>query len=257
MGESDTRVMGSYGVADLAPLESLAQLRVLAERDASRYAGAEPTPGRRSAKPPRFSRVWRWSVRIGAIALLGMALWVLAAVRVTLAPSDDDSAAVASSVELQPTMQVQVQVQAPAPAPTTGGHSELAAQPAARLLIARERGVWRIRADAASRHEAAQTLAELSGTQLPAGLEALRSTRPLNLQWEGHDLAQAWQAVIGDEANYALKCSPRRCMAWLVAVAQSHEARGLTKALEAAPARVAAVQRAERGIEGSEPSAYD
>ncbi|HEY0883712.1 MAG TPA: hypothetical protein VGE20_00430 [Ramlibacter sp.] len=249
MGESDTRVMGSYGIADLAPLESLAQLRVLAERDASRSAGEQPTPGRRPAKPPRFGRVWRWSVRIGAIALLGMALWVLAAVGAILMPSQDVPADVANRVALQSTM--------PAPAPATGGQSELAAQPAARLLIARERGVWRIRADAASRHEAAQTLAELSGTQLPAGLEALRSTRPLDLQWEGHDLAQAWQAVIGDEANYALKCSPRRCMAWLVAVAQSHEARGLTTALEAAPARVAAVQRTERSIEGSEPSAYD
>ena len=249
MGESDTRVMGSNGVADLAPLESLAQLRVLAERDASRYAGEEPTPGRRSANPRRFGRVWRWSVRIGAIALLGMALWVLAAVGATLVPSEDVPAAVASRVDLLSTMQ--------APAPTTGVHPELAAQPAERLLIARERGVWRIRADAASRHEAAQTLAELSGTHLPAGLEALRSTRPLDLQWEGHDLAQAWQAVIGDQANYALKCSQRRCMAWVVAVAQSHAARGLTTTLEAAPAPVAAVQRTERGIEGSEPSAYD
>ncbi|MDX2146590.1 MAG: hypothetical protein SFZ23_03630 [Planctomycetota bacterium] len=249
MGESDTRVMGSYGVADVAPLESLAQLRVLAERDASRYAGADPTSGRRSAEPPRFGRVWRWSVRIGAIALLGIALWVLAAVGAILTPPEDVPADVASRVDLQSNMQ--------APAPTTGVYSPLAAQPAERLLIARERGVWRIRADAASRHEAAQTLAELSGTHLPAGLEALRSTRPLDLQWEGHDLAQAWQAVIGDEANYALKCSQRRCMAWLVAVTQSHEARGLTTALKAAPARVAAVQRTERSIEGSEPSAYD
>ena len=249
MGESDTRVMGSYGVADLAPLESLAQLRVLAERDASRNAGEQPKPGRRSAKPRRFGRVWRWSVRIGAVALLGMASWFLAAVGATMVPSEDVPAAVASRLELQSTM--------PAPAPTTGVYAQRGSQPAERLLIARERGVWRIRADAASRHEAAQTLAELSGTQLPAGLEALRSTRPLNLQWEGHDLAQAWQAVIGDEANYALKCSPRRCMAWLVAVAQSHEARGLTTALETAPARVAAVQRTERSIEGSDPSAYD
>lgn len=249
MGESDTRVMGSYGVADLAPLESLAQLRVLAERDASRYAGEAPTPGRRSAKPRRFARVWRWAVRIGAIALLGMALWVLAAVGATLVPAEDVPAAVASRVELQSTMH--------APAPKTGVYSQLAAQPAERLLIVRERGVWRIRADAASRHEAAQTLAELSGTHLPAGLEALRSTRPLDLQWEGQDLAQAWQAVIGDEANYALKCSQRRCMAWLVAVTRSHEARGLTTALKAAPTPVAAVQRTERSVEGSEPSAYD
>lgn len=248
MGIGGTRDMGSAGVVGVAPAESMTQLRALAERDASRYASEEPVHCR-SAKSCKPGFDWPWSVRVGVAALLGVALWFLV---------PDGAISVASEVRTDSSPgRVDLQSLLHAPVPTTGEHPELVGQATDRLRISRERGVWRIRADAASRHEVARTLAELSGTHLPAGIEALRSTRPLDLRWEGQDLSQAWQAFIGNEANYALKCSEKRCMAWVVASASAPEARRITKALEGAPAPVAAVRRTGRNIGDSESSAYD
>lgn len=183
------------------------------------------------------------------MALSGLVWWLL---------SSNGAAAVASDVVPKPLpMGLEPQLIEPDRAPVLGANAGLVARPTDALGISRERGVWRIRADSASRHDVARTLAELSGTQLPFGIDALRSTPPLDLQWEGHELAQAWRAVIGGEANYALKCSQTRCMAWIVAAAPAVEGRQVAEGPEAAAAPVAFVSRTGRSTEVPEPSAYD
>lgn len=236
-------------MVDVASSESLARLRALPERDAARYAGEEPTPCRRPTRPGKPDDGLLWPAGLGAMALSGL-VWGLL--------SSNGAASVVSDVVPEPLpMRLEPQLIVPDRAPVLGANAGSVARPTDALGISRERGVWRIRADSASRHDVARTLAELSGTQLPAGIEALRSTPPLDLQWEGHDLAQAWQAVIGDEANYALKCSQTRCMAWIVAAAPAVEGRQVAKVQEAAAAPVAFASRTGRSTEVSEPSAYD
>ena len=74
-------------------------------------------------------------------------------------------ASVASDVVPEPLpMRLEPQLIVPDRAPVLGANAGSVARPADALGISRERGVWRIQADSASRHDVARTLAELSGT---------------------------------------------------------------------------------------------
>lgn len=126
-------------------------------------------------------------------------------------------------------------------------HADTARQAPTATRVTHERGRWRVQAEAASRYETARALADLSHSSLPVGLEPLRAAPPLTLQWEGHDLAQAWRAVMGDDASYALHCAQGRCAVWVLATATPAAAR---------PHHTTA--RAERApLAAAEPSSYD
>lgn len=239
-----TRANDEAVVSSTGPLSLL---NALAECDASRYAGEDPAIRTSPTKQGNPGRVWVWPVRIGATALLGVVSWVLV--------PDGAAAASGNSDAIPGSLPIPADVPMRAP-PTAAG----VATPVRTVdppRIARERGLWRIRADAASRYEAARELAEMSGTRLPTGIEALRSTRPLDLQWEGRELAQAWQAIIGNEANYALQCAQNRCTAWILAMASSIGDRPVSQARASTVTPVAPPPRSGQGMEAPEPSAYD
>jgi hypothetical protein len=84
------------------------------------------------------------------------------------------------------------------------------------LVVAHERGWWRIEAVAASRLEAAQRLASLNGVALRCAAASLARTPALDLHWQGRDAGAAWRALLGPAVNYALRCGARRCQAWIV-----------------------------------------
>lgn len=90
----------------------------------------------------------------------------------------------------------------------------------ATLVVERDGATWRIAAANASRLDAARRLAELSGSPLLGAAGLIAGTRPLDLHWQGRDLAGAWKAVLGTELNYALQCRRDRCRAWIMATAE-------------------------------------
>lgn len=87
----------------------------------------------------------------------------------------------------------------------------------ASLEITATDGRLQIVAQAASRWDAAQQLAALTGTQLLGQPESLARSRPLALRWQGSDLRSAWLALLGDEVNHGLHCSaPTACRVWVL-----------------------------------------
>lgn len=251
----------SSGEPALASAEARERIRSLAENEATRHFGdALPTPWQPSGPPAVLAR---WALRgcgCVIIAVLAAGGWVLAQ---SHAPWP--SPASRSSAPLEPAAEPvsparygldvsdqPVAAPVPTPAPTGTGTATATA-----LRVERTRGVWRIRAELASRYEAARELAALSGTEVPSGANALRAARPLNLRWEGRDLAATWQAVIGNEASYALQCRPGRCTVWIVDPnpAAANSAAAAPRAAALSKFAVAPPAPAEPGP--AERSAYD
>jgi hypothetical protein len=79
-------------------------------------------------------------------------------------------------------------------------------------------GVWQISAQGADRAALARQLARASNSTLLAAPEALQQTPALSLHWRGPSLAEAWQQLLGDEVDHALRCEPRGCQVWIVGV---------------------------------------
>lgn len=105
-------------------------------------------------------------------------------------------------------------VSRPAPAPLATG--------APLLNITRIGREWRIEAVGISRLAAAQRLGQVSGSPLQGDVAALGSTRPLDLQWQGRHLADAWRALLGHEVNFATHCVAARCRVWILDAAAGH-----------------------------------
>lgn len=40
---------------------------------------------------------------------------------------------------------------------------------------------------------------------------------PISLRWRGHDVARAWDMVLGSGVNHARRCQAQRCAVWLLA----------------------------------------
>lgn len=89
--------------------------------------------------------------------------------------------------------------------------------PPSAFTLTRDGTGWRIDAAGASRVVAAQRLAQLGAGTLHGDLGLLASSRPLDLRWQGRRLADAWPAVLGGGASYALQCGRARCAIWLIA----------------------------------------
>lgn len=84
------------------------------------------------------------------------------------------------------------------------------------LSVERVRQGWRVDAVSASRLDAAQRLAALSGTTVHGPAELLGTLRPLDLQWESRSLARTWHALLGNHLNYILHCPGQRCEVWVL-----------------------------------------
>ena len=247
----------SNGEPAPASAEALERIRALAENEATRHFGdAPPTPWQPSGRPViSFRRALRGWACV-AVAVLAAGGWVLAQSHAPWpSPASRSSAPPESAVGPASLARYGLDasdqpVAAPVPAPTGTAI-------ATALRVERIGGVWRIRAESASRYEAARELAALSGTEVPSGANALRAARPLNLRWEGRDLAAAWQAVIGNEASYALQCRPGRCTVWIVDPnpAAANSAAAAPRAAALSKFAVAPPAPAEPGP--AERSAYD
>jgi hypothetical protein len=143
----------------------------------------------------------------------------LATVAVLLAwPSADDENAIDLRVATDPAQDV---IDEPVPPPATPARSAATSpHPAAAgalLNVTRVGREWRIDAVGASRLMAAQRLAQASGSPLLGDVAALATARPLDLQWQGRDVAGAWRAVLGSEVSFATHCaSPSRCRVWVL-----------------------------------------
>lgn len=206
---------------DSAAGELLADTLAPAEAEADRHFGDGPV----AAWQPSGRGAWRAPSRRAALALAAAALVATGAAAVARwmpagqAPAAEPRPPLDSDSEPSPE---------PSPPPlllepgddNTGEaipplpHSPATANPA--LNITRHGRTWHIDATGASRLVAAQTFAQLSGSPLRGSVDALSESRPLDLHWQGRDLALAWQALLGNEVSYALQCDARRCRAWIV-----------------------------------------
>jgi hypothetical protein len=199
------------------PDPPLAHALAAARAHADRHFGDGPAPEWQpsgAATPgrwlPRPGRAWQAAGLLMVAVVLAAAWW---------AHERDGVAASTGPFEAGP-----ADAEAPAPplAPLPPPAAPLAPRPAAAapapvLNITRHGARWQIHAVSASRLAAATVLAELSGSTLHGNPAPLAATRPLDLRhWQGRSLAEAWQAVLGAEINYALQCDAGRCQAWIV-----------------------------------------
>jgi hypothetical protein len=200
--------------------EVLSQVHAQAQLEALRLFGDGP------ATP------WQPDVPVPALLLRGLLViaagTAIAATAWAFAASDPDAgdaptASVAEPARIDTAAQDEDIVDAEpspmpgTPLPPTPARQDV--QPAA-LVIERAGTGWRIDASHAPRLDAARRLARLSGSPLLGATELIAGTQPLDLRWQGRDLADAWQAVLGPDLNYALQCRRDRCQAWIVAAAE-------------------------------------
>lgn len=177
----------------IGPDAAPAALQAAAQADAQRFHGHLPPPEWRPAAP-------RWPVA-GLLLAAGLALGAI-----VLARPDVVADAPAPSAPVQQATST--------PGPPRAHAAVPRAMPA--LLVGFEHGVWVIRAEAASRLDAALQLARLGGLPLRGDPTLLAGTRALTLDWEGRDPAFAWRAVLGDTVDYTLQCDGPRCQVTLL-----------------------------------------
>lgn len=234
-------------MSDAAPGagEALSQVHAQAQIEALRRFGDGP------ATP------WQPDLPLRVVALRGLpvmaavaAIAAIAATAWAFAPSGADTIAAPTATADEP-------VRVDAAADDDIGDAQPLPMPAlqspglATLVVEHAGTRWRIDADHASRLEAARRLSELSGSPLLGATELLAGTRPLDLRWQGRDLAGAWQAVLGPDLNYALQCRRDRCQAWIVAAAEPGTNLPLPPA--SPPAVAQAIEAAPRSDAGDVP----
>lgn len=201
--------------AGLGAGDTLAQIHLQAQAEALRLFGEGPPPPWQPRFPARALIAGTLLVSAGVAA----AAWMVAVAEVPAAtpaaerpqtPAPGAIEAADHIVDAEPDAPATPRAQAPPVRPSLD---------AATLVVAHAAAGWRIEANGASRFEAAQQLARLSGSPLLGAVELIARTRPLDMRWQGRDLARAWQEVLGSELNYALQCRRDRCRAWIVAAA--------------------------------------
>lgn len=200
--------------------EALSQVHAQAQLEALKRFGDGPATPWQPDVPVR-GLVLRGLLVIAAGAAIAATAWAFA-------PSDPDAAEAPTASAAEPARidaaaQDEDIVDAdPAPMPGTPSPPQLARQDVgpATLVVERAGASWRIDASHAPRLDAARQLAQLSGSPLLGATELIAGTRPLDLRWQGRDLAGAWKAVLGPELNYLLQCRRDRCQAWIVAAAE-------------------------------------
>jgi hypothetical protein len=183
-----------------------------AQAQALAFHGIAPVGARPAAKP----RQRRWLAAAAMVLSLGAAATVAALQRPeAVAPRAAEAPVPAGHPARlwETTADVPEAVEAaPASVPRRAETSA-----SGSLEITATDGRLQIVAQAASRWDAAQQLAALTGTQLLGQPESLAQARPLALRWQGSDLRSAWLALLGDEVNHGLHCSaPTACRVWVL-----------------------------------------
>lgn len=184
-----------------------------AQTDAERRFGEGRPPAWQPARPP--GEAWpQRRVAVPAVAavavpaLVAALAWHLAPAPVTTptaAMPAPVGASVASAVETSEGEAEDSGVQRAAPAA------------AGLFTLTRDGTNWRIDAAGANRLVAAQRLVQFDAGTLHGDAQLLAGGPPLHLQWQGRRLADAWPALLGDVASYALRCELQRCDVWLIA----------------------------------------
>lgn len=221
--------------ADVTDSAALTVELAPAQADAERRFGAGPPPlwqptSSRDATTRTRPRTIVWAV--GALALMTLAavvFWHSTTTPVSPLAADAQSSADPVPVD-EPDERVLDREQASLPAP----------RPATSAFTVIRDGVgWRIDAAGADRLGAAQRLVQLGAGTLHGDLGLLMRSGKLDLRWQGSRLADAWPAVLGGEASYALQCGRTRCAVWLIATgAPAAFARDEFDATQALPAAV-------------------
>lgn len=195
--------------------DALARVHAQAQTEAVRLFGDGPATPWQPQVPKRTAV--RWALL--ATACAAAAVWVAT---VAIAPAAVEALAIpapAGHREIPLSNDIVDAEPAPPPPARPDATPPRQSLESASLVVARAGATWRIDARRASRLEAARQLARLSGSPLLGALDLIARTRPLDLRWQGRDLAGAWQEVLGSELNYALQCRRDRCRAWIVAAA--------------------------------------
>lgn len=219
--------------ADAADSAALAVALAPAQADAESRFGVGPPPlwQPTSSHGTTATRRPRTTVRVvGALTLLALAamvFWQSPTTPVSSLASAAQSAADAVPVEA-PAERVLDREEAslPVPRPVTSA-----------FTVIRDGAGWRIDAAGADRLGAAQRLVQLGAGTLHGDLGLLMRGGTLDLRWQGRRLADAWPAVLGGEASYALQCGRTHCAVWLIATgAPAAVARDAFDAPQALPA---------------------
>jgi hypothetical protein len=202
---------------------TLAATQAAAQAQALAFHGIAPVGARQASRPRRR----RWL----AAAVMVLSLGAAAAVAALQRPAPVEPRAAQAPVPAgHPARLWETTADVPdavEPAPPIAPRRPAPAASASLEITATD-GRLQIVAQAASRWDAAQQLAALTGTQLLGQPESLAQSRPLALRWQGTDLRSAWLALLGDEVNHGLHCSaPTACRVWVL---------GPAPAVPAAPA---------------------
>jgi hypothetical protein len=186
-----------------------ADVTLQAQAEAERFFGAGPIADWHAPAPPACSS--RWPLWLAAAS-------GLAAAALVIGPGgwarDDDRVPAASALGDPADDLIDTPPAAQLPTLPVEKTSQALASPT--LNITRRGAEWRIEALGVSRLEAAQRLAQASGSPLLGDTASLAAARPLHLSWQGRSAAGAWQAVLGPEVSFATQCSAARCRVWIL-----------------------------------------
>jgi hypothetical protein len=235
--------MSGTGRACSVPLP--AGVQALAQAEAERHFGDGPVAawhpsGALAAPMPSLRRGW-WlaaAACLGLAAVAAVAWWAGhrdALPEAPVAVTQEDGADTPTLMPLPPRPELAT---APPPSPS--------------LNITRHDGVWRIEADGVSRLVAAQRFAQASGSPLLGNTMPLAATRPLHLRWQGRDPAAAWQAVLGSDVSFAMRCGASRCRVWIAEAGTSPEV-AAPRGAAAAPAATVGVAEAAPQSDSADP----
>ncbi len=230
--------------------DTLARVQAQAQSEALRLFGDGPAVPWQAPVPVRPA-VPRALLAMVAAAAVAATTWALGGSQPTVEGARMAIAAGPGPVEATQDDDIVDADPVPIPSvPSAGLAPRQDARPAS-LVVERAGATWHIAAANVSRLDAARRLAALSGSPLLGATELIAGTRPLDLRWQGRDLAGAWQAVLGPDLNFALQCRRDRCQAWIVAAAEP----GANLSLPPAPPRVVAqaVEAAPRSDAGDVP----
>jgi hypothetical protein len=229
----------------LGTREALSQVHAQALIEAQRRFGDGPATPWQPDMPRRAVALRGLGVMAAGVAIAATA-WAFAPLD---ADADADADAAPTAIAAEPARvdaaaddDIVDEQRLPVPAQRAPGQ--------ATLVVERAGTRWRIDAAHASRLDAARRLSQLSGSPLLGATGLLAGTRPLDLRWQGRDLAGAWKAVLGPDLNYALQCRHDRCRAWIVAAA---EPGANPPRLSAPPVVTQAVDAAPRSDVGDVP----
>jgi hypothetical protein len=176
-----------------------------AQQQAAAMVAGPPTPWNGATSAPHGSARWLGIAAV-SVAAAGVGGWLAADWLKSPAPPVPSvpPSAIAPLPRPAPAVSVAPQVEVPI-----------------ALRVTRQSGVVRIEATNAKLADAVRALAQATHTNVKGG-EALGAiASPVTLNWQGTDVAAAWDALLGRYASIAVSCSGAACELWIVGVTPS------------------------------------